>query len=99
RRRRRRRDHLPGPRLRLLGRDRREAAHDRRRARAGKVYLVSGRNGQTLRTFTGTVAGAELGFDVVLLGDVDGDGVPDVLITGSQVAYVVLGKNCMSRAP
>jgi len=58
----------------------------------GKVYLVSGRNGQTLRTMTGTVAGAQLGFDVVALGDVSGDGVADYLVTGAQVAYVVLGR-------
>ena len=58
---------------------------------AGKVYLASGKDASVIRTFTGTVAGALLGFDVVNLSDVDKDGYTDFLITGSDVAHVVAG--------
>jgi len=58
---------------------------------AGKCYLVSGKNGQYLRTFTATGNNTEVGFDVVSLGDVSGDGVPDWLLTGLDIAYVVAG--------
>ncbi len=49
---------------------------------AGKAYLYSGSDGALLRTFTGTTAGDNLGFDAVGLGDVDGDGLLDFLLTG-----------------
>ncbi len=51
-------------------------------AAAGKAYLYSGMNGTLLRTFTGTTAGENLGFDAVSIGDVDGDGIPDYLLSG-----------------
>lgn len=57
----------------------------------GKATLFSGRNGGVVRTFTGTVAGAQLGFDAVPLGDVNGDELQDYLITGTEVAHVVAG--------
>jgi len=57
----------------------------------GKVYLVSGKNGHTLRTMTGNVFGGQLGFDVAAIGDVSGDGIPDYLITGNGIAHVVHG--------
>jgi len=57
----------------------------------GKVYLFSGKTGKVLRTMTGTTAGSLLGFDALPLGDVNGDGKIDFLITGADVAYVVAG--------
>jgi hypothetical protein len=61
-------------------------------ASGGKIYLYSGKTGQVLRTLTGTVAGAQLGFDALGLGDVDRDRRTDFLITGLGVAHVVAGK-------
>jgi hypothetical protein len=57
----------------------------------GQCMLVSGKNGRPLRTFTATTAGAQVGFDTVPLGDVTGDGIPDHLLTGAGLAYVVAG--------
>jgi len=57
----------------------------------GKTYLISGKTGKTLRTFTGTEAAREVGFDALPLGDVNGDGRVDFLLTGINVAYVVAG--------
>ena len=59
---------------------------------AGKCYLISGKNGHVLRTFTATLPGASIGFDVVTLEDVNGDGLGDYLLTGVDVAYVVAGR-------
>lgn len=57
----------------------------------GKCTLFSGRDGAEIRTFTLTVPGGQLGFDVVNLGDVTDDGVTDFLLTGFDRAYVVAG--------
>ncbi len=52
-------------------------------ASGGKVYLYSGRDGSLLRAITGRVPGETLGFDATGVGDVDGDGITDLLITSS----------------
>lgn len=57
----------------------------------GQCYLISGKNGQTLRTFTSRVENGQVGFDVVRLGDVTGDARTDFLLTGLDVAFVVAG--------
>ena len=49
----------------------------------GKVYLVSGKTGEDLATWTSKQAGDTLGFDAVGLGDVDGDGHDDFLLTAA----------------
>ena len=49
----------------------------------GKVYLVSGKTGEDLATWTSKQAGDTLGFDAVGLGDVDGDGHDDYLLTAA----------------
>lgn len=49
----------------------------------GRVYLYSGRDGSVMRTITGRIPGETLGFDATGIGDVDGDGVIDLLITSS----------------
>jgi hypothetical protein len=75
----------------------------------GMVVIVSGKDGTTLGTLTGRIAGDVLGFDATGIGDVDGDGVPELLVTsayngarGSKAgrAYVVSGASCLvAREP
>jgi hypothetical protein len=47
----------------------------------GRAYLYSGRDGRLLRTYTCRTPGDTFGFDAVGMGDVDGDGTVDLLIT------------------
>lgn len=49
---------------------------------AGKAFLLSGADGSVLRTFTHTTAMDQLGYDAVGVGDLDGDGNPDFLLSG-----------------
>ena len=73
---------------------------------AGKVYLVLGKNlgvtgsinlSQAHYSFIGENAGDRAGFSLSGAGDVDGDGLDDLLIGASEndagKAYLVLGKN------
>jgi hypothetical protein len=47
----------------------------------GRAYLFSGKDGHLVRTFTCRTPGDTFGFDAVGLGDVDGDGIADLLIS------------------
>ena len=63
---------------------------------AGKMYVVDGATGATLRSLVSTIQGETLGFDVIGVGDVTGDGLVDYIITGGQglnqgKAYLVAG--------
>ncbi len=58
---------------------------------AGKTYLFSGLDGAVLRTMTGNIPGDLQGVDAVGLGDLNGDGWQDYLITGGASVYVVSG--------
>ncbi|MBL8208072.1 MAG: FG-GAP repeat protein [Blastocatellia bacterium] len=49
----------------------------------GKVYLYSGKDGTLLRTITCRMPGDTFGFDATGVGDVNGDGVIDFLITSA----------------
>jgi hypothetical protein len=47
----------------------------------GRAYLYSGKDGTLMKTFTCRTPGDTFGFDAVTMGDVDGDGTADFLIT------------------
>ncbi|MGI9088083.1 MAG: FG-GAP-like repeat-containing protein [Chthoniobacterales bacterium] len=47
----------------------------------GRASLFSGKDGKLLKTYTCRVGGDAFGFDAVGMGDVDGDGTIDFLIT------------------
>jgi len=52
----------------------------------GRSYLYGGKDGRLLATFTCRVPGDTFGFDAVGLGDVDHDGIDDLLITSGWSA-------------
>jgi hypothetical protein len=60
---------------------------------AGRVQIRSGRTGRLLRTITSRTTMENLGFDAVGLGDVDGDGRPDELVSAANrdTVYVISG--------
>jgi hypothetical protein len=49
----------------------------------GRVYLYSGRDGHLIKTYTDRIPGDTFGFDAVGLGDIDGDGDVDFLLTAA----------------
>jgi hypothetical protein len=57
-------------------------------ASGGKLYLYSGADGSLVRTVTGRVMGETLGFDTTGVGDVDGDGHIDWLVTSAWSAVM-----------
>ncbi len=52
----------------------------------GRAYLYSGRTGTLLSTYTSRIPGDTFGFDAVGMGDVDGDGSVDLLVTSAWSA-------------
>lgn len=49
----------------------------------GRVQVFSSKDGRVLQTITGRVPGETLGFDAVGVGDIDGDGLTDYLVTSA----------------
>ncbi|HKJ56840.1 MAG TPA: FG-GAP-like repeat-containing protein [Nitriliruptoraceae bacterium] len=67
---------------------------------AGKAWVRSGRTGEVLQEITSTTAGELFGVDALGLGDVDGDGMTDFVVTavgasfagtGAGTVYVIAG--------
>lgn len=59
-------------------------------ASGGATYLFSGRSGALLRRWTSTTASDNFGGDAIGTGDVDGDGLPDFLVTAPGLSFVNL---------
>ena len=61
---------------------------------AGKVQIFSGATGGRLRTITSTTPNENLGFDAVGIGDTNGNGTPDFLISAASLdtVYIVDGR-------
>jgi len=57
----------------------------------GKGYLISGADGEVIRTMTGTVPYGYVGVDAASIDDVNGDGLTDYILTGWGFLHVVLG--------
>ena len=57
---------------------------------AGRVYLLSGRDGTVLQTYSPRAEGGSFGWYVARLGDLDGDGRPD-LVVGAPFAKDAAG--------
>ncbi len=60
---------------------------------AGKVQIFSGATGKRLRTITSTTPNENLGFDAVGIGDTNGNGTPDLLVSAANLdtVYVIDG--------
>jgi FG-GAP repeat protein/VCBS repeat protein len=60
---------------------------------AGQIEIYSGADGSLLRRITSTTPFETLGFDTVGIGDVDGDGKPDLLAAAGNAdrVYVLAG--------
>ncbi len=74
----------------------------------GKCYLYSGKDGALVQAWACTVANETFGFDTTGLGDVDGDGARDYLVTNawsgvagarSGRAFVLAGTGGSAAAP
>jgi len=67
----------------------------------GKCTLFSGKDGAVLGAWVCTLANETFGFDTTGLGDVDGDGTPDFLITNawSDIAGVRSGRAFVLAGP
>ncbi|MFQ5505368.1 MAG: FG-GAP-like repeat-containing protein [Planctomycetota bacterium] len=46
----------------------------------GAAYLFSGKDGKLLRTYRGLTSGTDFGARLAAMGDVNGDGIPDIAI-------------------
>jgi hypothetical protein len=67
--------------------------------RSGSVALVSGKDGSELRRLPGTRAFGELGRGVAGLGDLDGDGLPEIAVSepGPAPATLIQGARVLRR--
>jgi len=62
--------------------------------KAGRATIFRGLNGSVLRRMTSTKGSENFGFDAVSLGDVNGDGIPDEVVSAAtrNTVYVIAGE-------
>jgi len=62
---------------------------------AGKAEVFSGEDGTLIRRITSLRAGEQLGFDAIGPGDLNADGIPDLVVSAAEgdVVYVISGKS------
>ncbi len=71
----------------------------------GKTFVYSGADGSVLETFTHTFPQSGFGFDAAPMGDVNGDGKMDYLITAASaqsshgVSYILAGRSPKPNVP
>jgi hypothetical protein len=71
----------------------------------GKTFVYSGADGTVLETFTHTLPNSGFGFDAAPMGDVNGDGRMDYLITAASaessigISYVLAGRSPRPDVP
>ncbi|MEM7202477.1 MAG: VCBS repeat-containing protein [Planctomycetota bacterium] len=58
---------------------------------AGHVWLLSGRDGTALRRLDAAPTETNFGQDIDALGDLDGDGVPDLIAASSESVVILSG--------
>jgi hypothetical protein len=66
---------------------------------AGKAVLYSGKDGSILRNITSTTSGENFGFDAVGVGDTNGDGFTDLLVSAASQSRVYLIAGISHVAP
>jgi len=61
---------------------------------AGKAEVFSGADGSRIRRITSTTRGEQLGFDAIGPGDLNRDGIPDLVVSAAEgdVVYVIEGE-------
>jgi hypothetical protein len=57
--------------------------HDGGATDGGRIWLYSGRSGEVVRTMTHSVAEHRLGMDARQIRDMDGDGLPELAVSGT----------------
>jgi hypothetical protein len=71
------------------------AMPSRKGEQAGRIYIYSGTGGKPIKVFGGETEGSRLGQSMALVGDLDGDGIQDFLV--SAPGYAEPEREAMGR--